>query len=98
MHGIVYLLWNSLEYVLPLASVIHLPPRRRTVVGDPKQQKSLEVRVFNIVDHHDPHVGKGSDDRNMCSVHDQNGEALRLAASMNKTAFLTCTTDVLQKS
>jgi len=87
MHGIVYLLWKSLENVLPLISVIYLPPRRRTVMGDPKQRHSLEVRVSNIVDHNDPHVGKGSDDRNMCSVHDQNGQALRLAASTNTIAL-----------
>jgi hypothetical protein len=99
MHGIFYLLWKSLEYVLPLASVIYLPPRRRTVMGDPKKQKSLEVRVSNIVGHRDPPIDKGSDDRNTCSVHDQNGEALRVAASTNKIAFfLTCTTDVLQTS
>jgi len=60
MHGIVYLLWKLLEYVLPLASVIYLPRRRRTVMGDPKQQKSLEVWLSNIVDNHDPPIDKGS--------------------------------------
>jgi len=56
-------------------------------MGDPKQQKSLEVRVSNIVDHHDPHIDKGSDDKNTCLVHYQNGEALHLAASTNTIAF-----------
>ena len=43
--------------------------------------------MSNIVDHHDPPIDKGSDDRNTCSVHDQNGEALRLAAGTNTIAF-----------
>jgi hypothetical protein len=56
-------------------------------MGDPKQQKSLEVRVSNIVDHHDPHIDKGSDDKNKCSVHYKNGEALHLAANTITIAF-----------
>jgi hypothetical protein len=59
--------------------------------------------MSNIVDHHDPPIDHGSDDSNTCSVHDQNGEALRRVASTNTIAFprvhlLTRTTDVLQKS
>ena len=56
-------------------------------MGDPKQQKSFEVWVSNVVDHHDPPIDKGSNDINTCSVHDQNGEALRCAATTNTIAF-----------
>jgi len=87
MHGIIYLLKKSLECVIPLASAIYLPPRPWTVMGDPKQQRSLEVCVSKIVDHHDPPIDKGSNDLNTCSVHDQNGEALRRAATTNTIPF-----------
>ena len=43
--------------------------------------------MSNIVDHHDKHIDQGSDDRNTCSMHYQNGEALRSVASANTTAF-----------
>jgi len=57
------------------------------MMEDPKQQNSLEVWVYNIVDHHDPPVDKGSNDINTCSVHDQNGEALRRPATTNTITF-----------
>jgi hypothetical protein len=69
-----------------------------TVMGDSKYQRSSEVWVSNIVDQHDPPIDKRSDDRNTCSLHDRNGEELRRAARTKTIAFLTRTTDVLQKS
>jgi hypothetical protein len=103
MRGIVYFLWKSKEYVLPLASVIYLPLRRRKVTWNPKQQQGLEIWMSNIVDQHDSPIDQGSDDRNTFSVHDQNGEALRCVTSTITVAFprehlLTSTTHVLQKS
>jgi hypothetical protein len=64
MRGIVYLLWKSKEYALPLAGVFYLPLRRRKAMGNPQQQESLEIRMSNAVDHYVPPIDQGSDDRN----------------------------------